>query len=54
MCKKYDQNSNVWKEKGRIPMFIKKGQNSNVYIDSARIPMFGRRISEFPCLKGYD
>ena len=40
MCKKYDKNSNVWKEKGRIPMFKKKGQNSNVYIDSARIPMF--------------
>ena len=48
-----DKNSNVWKDKVRIPMFGKirpefqclegQGQNSSVGKDKTRIPMNGMR-----------
>ena len=50
--KRYGQNSNVWKDKERIPMFAQKrteyqclerqDQKSNVWKDKARIPVFGK------------
>ena len=54
------QNSNVWKNEVRIPMFgiISKlqrvegyGQNSNVWNDMVRIPMFKRITPKFQCLE---
>ena len=54
---RYGQNSNVWKNKDRIPMFQKirteyqclerKDQNSDVWKDKDRIPMFRKIRPEF-------
>ena len=57
---KKHRNSNVLKNKIRIPMFIKKHQNSNswknkiriaISINMATIPMVGRIRSESQCIK---
>ena len=57
-----DKNSNVWKDKVGIPVFIKIGlefhsleelyDNSNAYRSRARIPMFWRNRPENQCFQG--
>ena len=46
---KKGQNSNVRKDKIRIPMFKKKGQNSNDRKDKITMPMFTKIGPEFQC-----
>ena len=49
---KKGQNSNVWKDMARIPVFIKKGQNSNVWKGMVRISVFIKIRLEVQCLRG--
>ena len=61
MFGKEGQNSSVWKDKKRIPMFERtrsefeylegEGTNSHVWKDKTRIPMFERIGQEFQCFE---
>ena len=43
MLKKWDQNWNVWKASGRIPMFGRiRSRNPKFIKKETRIPMFGK------------
>ena len=47
-----DKNSNVSKDKIRIPMIERTGKKFNVYKENSTIRMFGRIRKKFQCLKG--
>ena len=47
-----DKNSNVHKDRARIPTIEVEGKdkNFNVYDNTARVPVFRRMRSKFQCL----
>ena len=51
---KKGQNSNVWKDMVRIPMFVKIGlEVTNVWEDEIQIPMCNKIGPELQCFQGW-